>query len=108
MSRTIDHLRAGNLKDIIFAKEYWTGDSRDGHVVNGDGYHYYQLTPQGKILEAYEYYERDDGTTVVSPLPEMQNIGWIRDLGFEDLEVLDLISESEYQRIKELLHEPHA
>ncbi|SMF22374.1 hypothetical protein [Pseudobacteriovorax antillogorgiicola] len=87
--------------EIVFAKEYWTGDSRDGHVVNGDGYHYYQITKTGKILDAYEYYEREDGTSVVSPLPEMLNIDWIEDLGFEDLEVLDFIDESEYDSIKE-------
>ena len=23
--------------EVIFAKEYWTGDSRDGVIVNGDG-----------------------------------------------------------------------
>lgn len=88
--------------EVLFVKEYWFGDSRDGHVVNGDGYHYYQMTKHGKILEAYEYYEKDDGTSVVSPLPEMLNIGWIEDLGFDDLEVLDMISESEYLFIKEM------
>lgn len=89
--------------EIVFAKEYWTGDSRDGHVVNGDGYHYYEITKHGKILDAYECYEKEDGTMVVSPLPEMLNIDWIKDLGFEDLEVLDFIEESEYDYIKEQL-----
>jgi hypothetical protein len=87
--------------DVMFAKEYWTGDSRDGRLVNGDGYHYYQLTRDGKILEAFEYYEREDGTSVVSPLPEMRNVHWIEDLGFDDLEVLDVIPESEFQQVKE-------
>jgi hypothetical protein len=87
--------------DVMFAKEYWTGDSRDGRLVNGDGYHYYQLTKDGKILEAFEYYEREDGTSVVSPLPEMRNVHWIEDLGFDDLEVLDVIPESEFQSVKE-------
>ena len=86
---------------LFFAKEYWTGDSRDGQVVNGDGYHYYLITGRGKILEAFEYYERDDGTSVVSPLPEMLNVGWIDDLGFEDFEVLDEITEDEYEAVKE-------
>ena len=88
---------------FIFAREYWTGDSRDGSLVNGDGYHYYLMSRNGKILEAFEFYEKDDGTEVVSPLPEMRNIDWIKDLGFEDLEVLDLISESEFERIKDLV-----
>jgi hypothetical protein len=105
MSRSTRNAENQQDPDIFFAREYWTGDSRDGHIVNGDGYHYYQLTGRGKILEAYEYYEKDDGTSVVSPLPEMLNIDWIGDLGFEDLEVLDPISEFEYFRIKEMLHE---
>ena len=88
-------------QDIVFAKEYWTGDSRDGRLVNGDGYHYYQITREGFILDAYEYYEKEDGNFVVSPLPEMRNIHWIKDMGFDDLEVLDFINESEYLRIKE-------
>lgn len=94
--------------DIVFAKEYWAGDSRDGHLVNGDGYHYYQITKKGKILDAYECYEREDGTKVVSPLPEMLNIDWIKDLGFEDLEVLDFIDESEYDYIKDHLNKVSA
>ncbi len=88
-------------QDILFCKEYWTGDSRDGRMVNGDGYHYYQITADGRILDAYEYYEKEDGSFVVSPLPEMRNVHWIEDMGFEDLEVLDFIKESEYLRIKE-------
>ncbi len=91
--------------DIVFAREYWTGDSRDGHLVNGDGYHYYQITKKGRILEAYEYYEKEDGTYVVSPLPEMLNIDWIKDLGFDDLDVLDFIDESEFESIKHMTHE---
>ena len=27
----------------FYAREYWTGDSRDGQLVNGDGYHYFRL-----------------------------------------------------------------
>lgn len=91
------------ISDIMFAREYWTGDSRDGRLVNGDGYHYYQLTRAGKILEAFEYYEKEDGTAVVSPLPEMRNVHWIEDLGFDDLDVLDPIPEIEFLSIKESL-----
>ena len=97
-------IRHGNspIKKVVFAKEYWTGDSRDGQLVNGDGYHYYELLPNGKILDAYEFYETEEGTEVVSPLPEMRNVHWIEDLGFSDLEVLDFITESEFTLIKEL------
>lgn len=87
---------------VIFMREYWTGDSRDGAVVNGDGYHYYRMSPAGLIMEAYEFYETDDGVEVASPLPEMMNVDWKEDLGFEDLEALDLIDEREFSRVKEL------
>ncbi len=86
-----------------YAREYWTGDSRDGRLVNGDGYHYYRFSGSGLIIEAYEYYEHDDGTEVVSPLPEMQNVDWYKDLGFEDLDALDLITEADFSRIKSIL-----
>ncbi len=100
MQSSIDSTNA----EVMFAKEYWTGDSRDGAVVNGDGYHYYRMSPDGRILEAYEFYETDDGVEVVSPLPEMQNIDWIKDLGFEDMEALDVIDENEFTRVRELTH----
>lgn len=87
-----------------YAKEYWTGDSRDGVLVNGDGYHYYRMTKAGQILEAYEYYETEDGREFVSPLPEMLNVHWIDDLGFEDFEALDMIKEFDFQRIKDVSH----
>ena len=90
------------LNEKFFAREYWTGDSRDGHLVNGDGYHYYEMREDGKIIDAYEMYENDDGTEVVSPLPEMRNISWKRDLGFEDWEVLDFIKRHEFERIKSM------
>lgn len=88
--------------DNVFVKEYWTGDSRDGAVVNGDGYHYYMMAENGKILEAYEFYETDDGVEVASPLPEMLNVNWRSDLGFDDMEALDKIDEFEFFRVKEL------
>lgn len=86
----------------LFAREYWTGDSRDGAVVNGDGYHYYRMSKDGRILEAYEFYETDDGVEVASPLPEMLNVSWKEDLGFEDLEALDVIQEGEFDRVRDL------
>lgn len=84
----------------IFTREYWTGDSRDGALVNGDGYHFFRMAPHGLIMEAYEVYENDDGQEIVTPLPEMHNVRWIEDLGFDDLEILDAIEEREFLRIK--------
>jgi hypothetical protein len=87
---------------VIYTREYWTGDSRDGAVVNGDGYHYYRMSREGLIIEAYEFYETDDGVEVASPLPEMLNVDWMKDLGFEDLEALDIVDESEFFRVRSL------
>ena len=87
---------------VIFAREYWTGDSRDRAIVNGDGYHYYRMSPDGLIIEAYEFYETDDGVEVAAPLPEMHNVDWKTDLGFEDLDALDMIEEFEFDRIRNL------
>ncbi len=89
-------------EDILFAREYWTGDSRDGNLVNGDGYHYYRMSKDGKIIEAFEFYESDDGVPVVSPLPEMKNVHWIDELGFEDMDSLDIIKEYDFLRIKNI------
>ena len=95
--------RGGPLNsEEIFAREYWTGDSRDGAIVNGDGYHFFRMKPQGLILEAYEVYETDEGDEIVTPLPEMLEIGWLSDLGFEDFDVLDMIDQKEFERIKKL------
>ncbi len=91
-----------NPTEILFAKEYWTGDSRDGKQVNSDGYHYYRMQHDGLILEAFEYYESDDGLECVSKLPEMLKVNWFNDLGFDDFEVLDSITESDFNRVKEL------
>ena len=95
--------KAVDDSEVMFAKEYWTGDSRDGCLVNGDGYHYYRMTKDGRILEAYEYYETVDGREFVSPLPEMLNVHWINDLGFEDFEALDIIKEDDFTHVKDII-----
>lgn len=89
-------------EELLFAREYWTGASRDGVLEDGDGYHYYRMTKSGKILEAYECYELDDGRECAAPLPEMLNVHWINDLGFEDFEALDMIKEGDFSRIKDI------
>lgn len=80
----------------VYCKEYWLGNSRDGVINNGEGYHFYKMTRDGTIVEAFEVYEREDGEHVVSPLPEMVQVNWLADLGFEDWEVLETISPDEY------------
>lgn len=89
-------------KTYIFAKEYWVGDSRDGVLVNGDGYHFFRMLSKGLIVEAYEVYENEEGEEIVTPLPEMQNVDWIKDLGFENMDELDMIEEKDFMRIKKL------
>ena len=56
---------------IKYFKEFWTGDSKDGSFCDGEGYHYYRMK-NSLIVEAYEYYENDEGVEVVTPYPEMQ------------------------------------
>ncbi len=90
---------------LIYAKEYWTGDSRDGRLTNGDGYHYYVMEKDGAILEAFEAYEDDDGEPVVTPLTETVGINWYHDLGYSDLENLDIIDEDEFSYMKEIWQE---
>lgn len=102
IERKIIDIKSAGQEELVFAREYWTGDSRDGALVNGDGYHYYRMTKSGKILEAYECYELDDGRECANPLPEMLNVNWIEDLGFEDFEALDMIKETEFSRIKDI------
>ena len=94
--------RGGTLNSEVFKREYWTGSSRDGLIFEGDGYHYYRMSSDGKILEAYEYYETDDGDEVVTPLPEMENVSWQKDLGFDDFGDLDEISKYDFERVKEM------
>lgn len=90
-----------NEANIQYMREYWTGDSRDGHMLSGDGYHYYRMR-NALIIEAYEFYEAEDGSEIVSPLPEMLHVDWFKDLGFEDTETLEVITEKEFNRIKSL------
>jgi hypothetical protein len=88
---------------MLFKREYWSGDSKDGMIINGDGYHFFCMDEQGKIIDAYELYETEEGDEVVTPLPEMHRVNWIKDLGFKDFEILDSIDEKEFIRIKKML-----
>lgn len=94
-------------EEMVYAREYWTGDSRDGNLVNGDGYHYFRMLKSGKILEAFEFYELDDGSQVATYLPEMKDVNWIEDLGFDDLEVLDMITVHDFDLVKSLTQASH-
>lgn len=88
------------MKDIFYTREQWFGDSRDGIVTSGEGWHYFKMTVPGKILEAYEVYETEAGDEIVTPLPDLAEIDWIHDFGFEDLEALEKIDRIVFDRVK--------
>ena len=85
-----------------FCREYWNGDSRDGQYTNGDGYHYFQMRPDGFVIDAYEYYETDDGEERATRLGEFVGINWYDTFGFEDDEILEAVSRQEFEMIRDL------
>ena len=90
--------------EIWYAREYWSGDSRDGQFTNGDGYHYFELKGSGFVLRAYEYYETDDGEEKVAELPELVGIDWFAFFGFEeDDELLEIVPEHEFSYVSDLV-----
>ena len=93
-----------NDGSIKYYKEFWTGDSKDGSFCDGEGYHYYKMK-KSLIIEAYEYYENDEGIEVVTPYQEMHNVDWFSDIGFDNFEALDEVSEKEFNSIKDLLYQ---
>lgn len=93
---------AHTTEERRFCREYWTGDSKDGQFTNGDGYHYYEMKGNGDVLDAYEYYETDDGEEHVSHLPELIGVNWFSYFGFEDDELLENVAEQEYEYVRNL------
>lgn len=87
---------------LDYYREYWTGDSRDGALVNGDGWHYFAMDKNGTIIEAYEFYETEQGDEVAAPLPEMEKVNWLKDLGFEDYETLEVVTEDQFSDVRML------
>ncbi|MBP9707134.1 MAG: hypothetical protein KBD78_05775 [Oligoflexales bacterium] len=85
-----------------YSKEYWTGDSRNGQLLNADGYHYFKMSELAIIEAAFEVYEQDDGDVVVTPLPEMLGVSWLEDLGYEDYDSLEKIDLEEFEYVEEL------
>lgn len=89
-----------NPKEIWYCRELWTGDSRDGHFTNGDGYHYFQMQGHGEILKAYEFYETDEGEERVTELPDLVGINWFNFFGYEDDELLEVVPEHVFTLIE--------
>jgi len=90
---------------IRYCKEYWQGHSRDGRLKDGDGFHFFALTETGTIKEAFEVYESLDGEAVASLLPEMINLNWKKDLGYDNEDLLEPVEEDEFVFVKELAQE---
>ena len=61
-----------NNQNCIYRKELWSGQSKDGKLVDGEGFHYFKMTNEGLILEAFECYASLVGEKVISPLPEFE------------------------------------
>ena len=89
--------------EIWYCREYWTGDSRDGLYLNGDGYHYFQMRGNGVVQKAVEYYETDESEERSSEVPELIGINWFEFFGFEDEELLEIVPEHEFQYICEFI-----
>jgi hypothetical protein len=90
-------------EETRFCREYWSGDSRDGQFTNGDGYHYFHMRPDGFVLDAYEYYETDDGEERATRLAEFIGLNWFETFGFEDDELLEAVTRQEFEMIRELV-----
>jgi hypothetical protein len=88
--------------EIWYCREGWNGDSRDGQFINGEGYHYFEMKGDGHILNAFEYYETDDGEEKASIVPELIGINWFTFFGFEDEEILDILKEYQFRRVEEI------
>ncbi len=88
-----------------YVKEYWQGHSRDGLLKDGDGFHFYAMTATGTIKEAFEVYESLDGEAIASTLPEMVDLNWKKDLGYENEELLEAVEEDEFSFVKDLANE---
>lgn len=88
--------------DVWYCREFWSGDSRDGQYTNGDGYHYFQMKGNGTVLQAFEYYETDDGEEHSCPVPELVGINWFEFFGFDDDELLEKVPEHEFTYVEQL------
>lgn len=89
------------LENFLFKRDYWVGNSHDGMIISGSGYHYFRMCCDGLIVEAYEVYENDEGDKIVTPIPDWENVNWINGLGFEDLdEALEDVDEKKFEEIK--------
>jgi len=96
--------KARGPQEIWYAREYWSGDSRDGQYINGDGYHYFELKGPGHVLRAVEYYETDDGEERAVDVPELVGIDWFSFFGFEENDdLLEIVPEHEFGYISDLV-----
>lgn len=103
-SQTTSAARPRRRPDVVwYCREYWTGDSRDGQFVNGDGYHYFEMRGDGVILKALEYYETEDGEERTTEVPELIGLNWFEFFGFEDEELLEEVPEHEFNYVEQFM-----
>lgn len=86
---------------VRYFKEDWYGQSRDGQVEDGEGYHFLAIQKDGLIIEAFEYYETDEGEERISSVPELRGKNWLLDLGYDDFEPLEEITERVFLEVRE-------
>ena len=92
--------------EVWYCKEYWNGDSKDGVYVNGDGYHFYKIEGNGNIIDAFEFYESDDGEERSLHLPDLIGINWYAFFGYteNDSELLEPVPEHAFGHVKRTSH----
>ncbi len=83
-------------------REPWFGDSRDGQLINGEGYHYFQMKGDGVIEKAVEWYESDDGEEHSTEVPELIGLNWYEFFGYDDDEILETVPPHEFSYIEQL------
>lgn len=88
--------------EIWFCREFWSGNSRDGLHVNGEGYYYFKMLGEGKILKAYEYYETDEDEENSLEASELIGVNWFTYFGHNDDELLESVTEHEFEYVESL------
>lgn len=98
-------LEAEDAEKLRYCRECWNGNSRDGIFTNGDGYHYYEMLPDGTIQKAFEYYENEEAEEHALPLTEFIGTNWYEIFGANEEEILEIIPEHEFNKVMNLAHE---
>ena len=88
--------------EVWFCREFWSGNSRDGLHLNGEGYYYFKMLGDGKILKSYEYYETDEDEENSIEASELIGVNWFAYFCYHDDELLEFVTEHEFNYIESL------